>query len=99
MVLTLGRSVAVVCAFGVTLVGGPIPVSTSAQSRGVTIRGRVELPRLPAVAERRPSAGDLGEGPGRDVVDRRRAVVYFAAPAGDHGWHHGRFSQQRPDLP
>jgi plastocyanin len=83
MVLTLGRSVAVVCAFGVTLVGGPIPVSTSAQSRGVTIRGRVELPRLPAVAERRPSAGDLGEGPGRDVVDRRRAVVYFeSAPKG-----------------
>jgi plastocyanin len=55
----------------------------SAQTRGVTIRGRVELPRLPAVTERRPSAGDLGDGPARDVVERRRAVVYFeTAPRG-----------------
>lgn len=55
----------------------------SAQTRGVTIRGRVEMPRLPAVTERRPSAGDLGDGPARDVAERRRAVVYFeTAPKG-----------------
>lgn len=79
MVLTRARRVGLVTTIGVTLVAAPMP----AQSRGVTIRGRVELPRPPAVAERRPSAGDLGEGPAREVVDRRRAVVYFeSAPKG-----------------
>jgi plastocyanin len=83
MVLSRAPRVALVSAVGVTLLVGPMPVWLSAQSRGVTIRGRVELPRLPAVTERRPSAGDLGEGPARDVVDRRRAVVYFeSAPKG-----------------
>ena len=83
MVLTGLPCVALVASLGVTLVAAPLAASMAAQSRGVTIRGRVELPRLPAVAERRPSAGDLGEGPARDVVDRRRAVVYFeSAPKG-----------------
>ena len=54
-----------------------------AQPRGVTVRGRVELPRQPQTTERRPSAGDLGEGPARDIAERRRAVVYFeTAPKG-----------------
>lgn len=54
-----------------------------AQPRGATIRGRVELPRLAPPAERRPSAGDLGDGPAREAADRRRAVVYFeTAPRG-----------------
>lgn len=83
MVLTRVCRVALVIALGATVSVAPMPASLSAQPRGVTIRGRVELPRLPAVAERRPSAGDLGEGPARDVVDRRRAVVYFeSAPKG-----------------
>ena len=60
-----------------------LPGSGPAQTRGVTIRGRVELPRLASVAERRPSAGELGDGPARDTPERRRAVVYFeAAPKG-----------------
>jgi plastocyanin len=59
------------------------PASGPAQTRGVTIRGRVELPRLAAQSERRPSAGDLGDGPARDLPERRRAVVYFeSAPKG-----------------
>ena len=54
----------------------------NAQVRGVTIRGRIELPH-PAPPERRPSAGELGEGPAREVAGRRRAVVYFeTAPRG-----------------
>jgi plastocyanin len=83
MVLTRARRVTRVIALGVPLAIAPILPSLSAQSRGVTIRGRVELPRPPGVTERRPSAGDLGEGPARDVVERRRAVVYFeSAPKG-----------------
>ena len=59
------------------------PVGGPAQTRGVTVRGRVELPPRPGVTERRPSSGDLGDGPARDVVERRRAVVYFeTAPKG-----------------
>ena len=74
---------ALATAIGLALLSAPVTGPVAAQSRGVTIRGRVELPRLPAVTERRPSAGDLGEGPARDVVDRRRAVVYFeSAPKG-----------------
>ncbi len=60
-----------------------LPGSGPAQTRGVTIRGRVELPRVAPLAERRPSAGELGDGPARDMPERRRAVVYFeAAPKG-----------------
>jgi plastocyanin len=65
---------------------GPAPEAVNdagAQGRGVTIRGRVELPRLAPASERRPTAGELGEGPAREVSDRRRAVVYFeTAPKG-----------------
>ena len=83
MVLRHLPSTALAAALGLSAVATPIPALVSAQGRGVTIRGRVELPRLPAVTERRPSAGDLGEGPARDVADRRRAVVYFeSAPKG-----------------
>jgi plastocyanin len=59
-----------------------LPVAGPAQTRGVTIRGRVELQR-PVASERRPSAGDLGDGPVREAAERRRAVVYFeTAPKG-----------------
>jgi plastocyanin len=65
------------------VVAVPAALRMEAQARGVTIRGRVELPRLPQLTERRPSAGDLGDGPVRDVAERRRAVVYFeTAPKG-----------------
>jgi plastocyanin len=74
--LALGASLAA----GVGIGSAP---DARAQGRGVTIRGRVELPRLSPPPERRPSAGDLGEGPAREVTDRRRAVVYFeTAPKG-----------------
>jgi hypothetical protein len=60
-----------------------LPVAGPAQTRGVSIRGRVELQRPAALSERRPSAGDLGDGPVREVAERRRAVVYFeTAPKG-----------------
>ncbi len=59
------------------------PAAMPAQSRGASIRGRVELPQASATTERRPSAGDLGEAPPRDIAERRRAVVYFeSAPKG-----------------
>ena len=59
------------------------PAATASQSRGAIVRGRVELPHVPVVAERRPAAGDLGEGPVRGLTEPRRAVVYFeAAPKG-----------------
>ena len=59
------------------------PAATASQSRGAIVRGRVELPHVPVVAERRPAAGDLGEGAVRGLTEPRRAVVYFeAAPKG-----------------
>jgi plastocyanin len=55
----------------------------SDQARGATVRGHVELPRVPVAGERRPSSSDLGEGPARDAGEWRRAVVYFeTAPKG-----------------
>jgi plastocyanin len=70
-------------ALGLAGLGAGLAADVNAQARGVTIRGRVDLPHLPAPSERRPSAGDLGEGPAREVADRRRAVVYFeTAPRG-----------------
>jgi plastocyanin len=59
------------------------PHATEGQSRGALVRGRVELPRVPVVAERRPAAADLGDAPSRSATERRRAVVYFeTAPKG-----------------
>ena len=59
------------------------PAATASQSRGAIVRGRVELPHVPVAVERRPAAGDLGEGPARGLAEPRRAVVYFeAAPKG-----------------
>src|SRR5262245_29418164 len=53
------------------------------QSRGASVRGRVELPRVPVMVERRPAAGELGEGRARDAAEWRRAIVYFeTAPKG-----------------
>ena len=56
---------------------------SSGQPRGASVRGRVELPRVPVMVERRPASGELGEGPPRDAAEWRRAVVYFeTAPKG-----------------
>jgi plastocyanin len=57
--------------------------ASAGQPRGASVRGRVELPRVPVMVERRPSSGELGEGPARDAAEWRRAVVYFeTAPKG-----------------
>jgi plastocyanin len=59
------------------------PATTEGQSRGAIVRGRVELPRVPMLAERRPAAAELGEAPARSTSEPRRAVVYFeTAPKG-----------------
>jgi plastocyanin len=56
---------------------------TVAAARPGTIRGRVELRRVAAPAERRPSVGELGTPAGRDVPDLLRSVVYLeSAPRG-----------------
>jgi plastocyanin len=56
---------------------------SAGQPRGTSVRGRVELPRVPVMVERRPASGELGEGPPRDAAEWRRAVVYFeTAPKG-----------------
>src|SRR5216683_147701 len=55
-------------------------------ARTGTIRGRVELRRVPAPVERRPSVSELGApagGASRDLQERARAVVYLeSAPRG-----------------
>jgi len=49
----------------------------------VVVRGRVEFARPPVPAAPRPSAVDAGAPVEHDVLNRRRAVVYFeAAPRG-----------------
>ena len=82
MVLTLGRSIAAIAmTSAVALLVKPH--ATEGQSRGALVRGRVELPRVPIVTERRPAAADLGDAPGRSTAEPRRAVVYFeTAPKG-----------------
>ena len=54
-------------------------------ARGGTIRGHVELRRVPAPVERRPSVSELGTPAGapRDQQERARVVVYLeSAPLG-----------------
>jgi plastocyanin len=61
---------------------GPRMAVASAARNG-TIRGRVELRRVLAPMERRPSVADLGTPIGRDVPDLLRSVVYLgSAPRG-----------------
>ena len=58
-------------------------VSTVDAARPGSIRGRVELRRVPLPSERRPNVTDLGAAPGRDVPDLLRSVVYLeSAPRG-----------------
>jgi plastocyanin len=66
-----------------TTLVGRWPEASAVQPRGAVVRGRVELPRMSLMNERRPVAADLGEGPHRDAGEWRRAVVYFeTAPKG-----------------
>ncbi len=66
---------------GILCVG--LTLTAAAQSPRAIVRGRVDLPRMPSVAERRPGTSDLGEGPMRDAMESRPAVVYFeTAPKG-----------------
>jgi len=59
-----------------------VSVSSSTVRTG-TIRGRVDVRRLVAPVERRPSVSDLGMPPTRDFPDVRRSVVYLeSAPRG-----------------
>ena len=53
-----------------------------AQPRLGAIRGRVEVQRVFAVPERRPTVSELGTPPPREIPDLRRTVVYLEiAPA------------------
>ena len=62
-----------------------VPAAGTAARTG-TIRGRVELRRVPPPVERRPSVAELGApagAAGRDQQERARAVVYLeSAPRG-----------------
>lgn len=50
---------------------------------GGSIRGRVELRRVAAAAERRPTVAEFGSPAGADLPDRRKSVVYLeSAPRG-----------------
>jgi plastocyanin len=52
-------------------------------ARNGSIRGRVELRRLPPPIERRPGVSDLGTAAVLDTTDRLRSVVYLeTAPRG-----------------
>jgi len=52
-------------------------------ARPGSIRGRVELRRVAAAAERRPGVADLGGPPPRDFPDRLKSIVYLeSAPRG-----------------
>jgi plastocyanin len=72
----------VICAVGlVALVAMQAPAPQAA--RNGSIRGRVDLKRLPTNAERRPNVADLGTPAERDLSDRFRSVVYLdTAPRG-----------------
>ena len=63
-----------------------------------SLRGRVELRRVPPAPERRPGVAELNTPGARDVADRRRAVVYLeTAPRGafeDRDPQRGRMDQR-----
>src|SRR5215831_6554664 len=64
---------------GVSLTRAP----ALAGARPGSIRGRVEVRRAAAPAERRPGIADLGAAAPRDVPDLLRSVVYLeSAPRG-----------------
>jgi plastocyanin len=63
-------------------VGAP-PASRLFAARNGSIRGRVELRRVAAAVERRPSVTELGTPEKRDIPDLLRSVVYLeSAPRG-----------------
>jgi plastocyanin len=73
----------------IILVGAIGTLDATGASRAVRaaaaggLRGRVEIRRMDAPAERRPAVSDLGTPAARDLPDRRRAVVYLeSAPGG-----------------
>ncbi len=66
----------------VALTAIAVPATAPGQSRGAIIRGRVELPPAPPAADRRPSAGDLGDAPAPGVPERRAVVYFESAPRG-----------------
>jgi plastocyanin len=60
-----------------------VSVVAKPAARSGTIRGRVELRRVIAPAERRPGVADLGTPAARDLFDTLRSVVYLeSAPRG-----------------
>ena len=59
------------------------PSAVVSAARNGSIRGRVEVRRPAAAAERRPGVADLGTPAGRDVPNLLRSVVYLeSAPRG-----------------
>jgi plastocyanin len=86
--LRAGPSIHVACSLAVALVltaaHAAAPVERQARVEGAlgAIRGRVDVRRVAAPAERRPGVADLGSPGPRDIPDTRRAVVYLeTAPA------------------
>jgi plastocyanin len=70
----------VVSARSATVASGAAPAGAA---RNGSIRGRVDLRKVPPVIERRPGVADLGPPPARDLPDRLRSVVYLeSAPRG-----------------
>jgi plastocyanin len=67
----------------VTLVSLLARPAVIAAARPGSIRGRVEIKRVAAPAERRPGVADLGTPAGRDIPILLRSVVYLeSAPRG-----------------
>ncbi len=76
------RALVVASAIAVLLVVSPHPSAVGAARTG-SIRGRVDLRRIPAPAPRRPGVSDLGMPAPRDLPDLLRSVVYLeSAPRG-----------------
>ena len=75
-------------------IGAAVAATTSVHSSAAgagALRGRVEIRRAMAPAERRPGVSDLGSAGARDLPDRRRAVVYLESAPG------GAFEDREPD--
>src|SRR5947207_15973565 len=59
------------------------PTNQLEAARNGAIRGRVELRRVAAPAERRPTVAEFGSPAAREMDDRLRSVVYLeSAPRG-----------------
>ena len=63
------RALLATIAITTTIVLLAMPQAIEGQNRGALVRGRVELPRMPGIIERRPAAAEIDNGLGALIAN------------------------------